>query len=83
MYTMPATVSPVTLELLDWVSSRPRTYTEAIEAWRSNCPRQSAWDDALTDGLIEVVRNGAGLNGSSVSLTATGRDALATQPTKS
>jgi hypothetical protein len=41
--------------LLVWVDSRPRTYSEAMEAWTSNCPRHPAWDDALSDGLIQVL----------------------------
>ena len=49
-------LSPTTVELLAWVARRPRTYAEAIEAWRSNCPRLSAWDDALTAGLLRVER---------------------------
>ena len=50
----------LTLELLEWVAARPRTYAEAIEAWRSNCPRDPVWDDALIAGLVRVVpsRNG-------------------------
>jgi hypothetical protein len=64
-------VSPLTLELLRWVSSRPRSYGEAMDAWRSNCPRQSIWEDALIDGLVQVVRDTA--NGSAVTLTALGR----------
>jgi hypothetical protein len=58
------------LEFLTWVSSRPRTYAEAMEAWRSNCPRQSVWDDACSDGLVAA-------NGSGVTLTARGRALLA------
>jgi hypothetical protein len=68
--------SPLTLEFLAWIASRPRTYAEAIEAWRSNCPRHSIWDDALTDGLVKVVRGGATGNQSEVSLTALGRATL-------
>jgi hypothetical protein len=49
-------LAPSVLELLDWVDGRPRTYSEAMEAWTSNCPRHPAWDDALTAGLIQVVR---------------------------
>jgi len=45
------------VELLTWISVRPRTYPEAIDAWRSNCPRHSVWDDALTDGLVRVARD--------------------------
>ena len=63
-------VHPLTLELLAWISDRPRTYDETIEAWRSNCPRHPVWDDALSDGLVQVV------NGSEVALTARGRDEL-------
>jgi hypothetical protein len=58
------------LELLTWISSRPRTYAETIEAWRSNCPRLSTWDDALVDGLARVHSDGR------VELTALGAQAL-------
>ncbi len=51
---MPEAVSPLTLEFLTWISSRPRTYEETMEAWRSNCPRHPVWDDALSEGLIRV-----------------------------
>jgi len=47
-------LAPSVLELLEWVDKRPRTYSEAMEAWTSNCPRHPAWDDALSDGLIQV-----------------------------
>jgi hypothetical protein len=53
---MAQALAPSVLELLDWVDSRPRTYSEAMEAWTSNCPRHPAWDDALTAGLIQVVK---------------------------
>jgi hypothetical protein len=51
-----APLAPSVRELLDWVDSRPRTYAEAMEAWTSNCPRHPAWDDALSEGLIQVVK---------------------------
>jgi hypothetical protein len=69
-------LNPGTLELLTWVADRPRTYADAIEAWRSNCPRLSAWDDALTAGLLQVVRN-------RVTLTARGRVLLDDQAASS
>jgi hypothetical protein len=65
--------SPETLELLAWISSKPRTYDEAIEAWRSHCPRLAVWDDAFTDGLLQVVRDGSEPH---VALTSLGRAAL-------
>jgi len=30
------------------------TAPELLEAWLSNCPRHSGFDDAVTDGLIRV-----------------------------
>ena len=59
----------LTRELLTWVSSRPRTYADVVEAWRSNCPRHPVWDDAVVDGLVRV-------SGSAVVLTPAGRAAL-------
>jgi hypothetical protein len=61
-------VSPLTLELLEWISLRPRTYPETIDAWRTNCPRHSVWDDAVSDGLVHAGRR--------VSLTTRGRTLL-------
>ena len=54
-------VTASTLELLAWISRRPRTYRETIEAWVSNCPRLSTWDDAVGGGLVEVVRDSGGV----------------------
>jgi hypothetical protein len=68
--------NPLVLELLNWISSRPRTYAEAMDAWRSTCPRHSTWDDASLAGLIEVVSNGQGRGQSRVSVTARGQALL-------
>jgi hypothetical protein len=67
------TTSAGTIELLAWIEARPRTYDEAIEAWKTSCPRLSVWDDAVSDGLVQVARDP---NGSQVTLTPRGRDAL-------
>lgn len=61
------------LELLSWISRQPRSYPEAIEVWKTNCPRHSLWEDALDGGLIRIVRNGSE---SRVTLTARGAAAL-------
>jgi hypothetical protein len=42
------------LEFLAWVADRRRTYDEAMEAWQSHCPRQTIWEDAIIDGLIQL-----------------------------
>jgi hypothetical protein len=72
-------MNDLTRELLLWIARRPRTYAEAMEAWRSNCPRQSVWEDALLDGLIQV-ENGASMSDSAVTLTTAGAAALNSHP---
>jgi len=64
------TPAPQTLGLLAWISRRPRTYAETMDAWRSSCPRHTAWEDASIAGLVRVER-------SRVSLTELGRVTLA------
>ncbi len=64
---------PETLELLSWVSRQSRSYPEAIEVWRTHCPRHAVWEDALGDGLVRVVRKG---RESHVALTARGEAEL-------
>ena len=43
----------LTLQLLEWLEHRPRTYAEVMDAWRTTCPRLSIWEDACADGLID------------------------------
>jgi hypothetical protein len=71
-----AELRPATLELLAWIADGPRSYAEAMDAWRSSCPRLTVWEDALEDGLVRIVRNGAPGGRSSVALTARGWAAL-------
>jgi hypothetical protein len=68
--------NPLTVEFLTWISIRLRTYADAMEAWRSPCPRHSVWEDALVDGLIEVVECGDTMDQGKVVLTARGRERL-------
>jgi len=51
---MPEAASLLMLQFLSWIASRPRTYAEAMEAWRSSCPRHPVWDDAFAEGLIQL-----------------------------
>ena len=64
-----------TLELLEWVTVRIRTYDDVLETWRSNCPRTAVWDDAVTDGLVRIDRR-ADVRSRVVVLTARGQAAL-------
>ena len=66
---MTTDTSAPTRQLLEWIASRPRTYAETMEAWRTHCPRLAVWDDAVIDGLVRVAAG-------DVHLTARGRAVL-------
>ena len=57
----PAIPKTLMAQFLRWLEERPRSYAETMDAWRSNCPRLSDWEDALDEGLIrlEPARDGA------------------------
>ncbi|HEX7127409.1 MAG TPA: hypothetical protein VF406_16760 [Thermodesulfobacteriota bacterium] len=38
---MPESVNTLTLQFLEWVSTRPRSYADVMAAWRTACPRHS------------------------------------------
>ncbi len=66
-------VSALTLQFLEWIASSPRTYAQAMEAWRTSCPRMSIWEDALLGGLIQVTSGPSGtMSMSHVRLTESG-----------
>jgi len=66
-------VTSLTLQLLEWIAERERTYAQTMEAWQSSCPRLTVWEDAVADGLVRVQRR-------TVLLTAAGTELLRTQP---
>jgi hypothetical protein len=43
----------LTRQLLEWIANSRRTYGEALEVWKSTCPRMSIWEDAMIDGLLD------------------------------
>jgi hypothetical protein len=45
-------VEALILDLLEWVTKRDRTYEEAMEAWRTSCPRLPAWEEPNDRGLV-------------------------------
>jgi len=65
-------VSPHVLELLRWLAEGERNYGETMSAWRSHCPRLTAWEDALAAGLIRI-EHGDNKNNARVVLTASGK----------
>jgi hypothetical protein len=58
----------LTVELLLWLQSEPRSYADTLERWRSSCPRLTIWEDAVHDGLVRV-------QSGTVVVTAKGREA--------
>jgi hypothetical protein len=67
----------LTLQFLAWIAEAPRTYGEAIDAWRTSCPRLPVWEDAVSNDLV---RRGKGtvLRDAPVTITPKGRDFLKT-----
>jgi hypothetical protein len=59
------------VQFLEWIDARPRQVAEVRAAWSSTCPLNCAWEDALSDDLVECRGDGG------VGLTALGRARLA------
>jgi hypothetical protein len=45
-------VDALILDLLDWLTTRERTYQEVIDVWRTSCPKLPVWEDANDRGLV-------------------------------
>jgi hypothetical protein len=71
--TMSESPSLIMIQFLTWVADRPRNYAQAMEAWRSTCPRLSVWEDAIIEGLVRIESNA----NRTVSLTPRGSAVLA------
>lgn len=62
---MTGNTDALVLDLIEWGATKPRSYSEVMEAWRTSCPRLTIWEDALErsfvvplheDGVGTVVR---------------------------
>mgnify|MGYP005850576493 CR=1 FL=1 len=62
-------VRPLVLDLVAFVTARPRPYAEVLDAWRTSCPRLTVWEDAVERSLVDL-RDGM------VAATAEGSRAL-------
>jgi hypothetical protein len=69
---MPESANLLMLEFLSWISSRRRTYAEAMNAWQSTCPRHTIWEDAIIDSLIQL-NSAETLHTPEVTLTTRGK----------
>ena len=65
-------VDALVVQLLEWISDRPRSYAEVLDAWRTSCPRLTILEDASIGGLIDCET----AIGRTVSLTPKGKALL-------
>jgi hypothetical protein len=70
-----APINPLIFDLLEWLAIRPRLYSEAMEVWRTSCPRLTIWEDAVDLGYVVRRQDGAA-EPPTVFLTTSGRQAL-------
>ncbi len=73
-YSTTASIA-LTQQFLAWIADGPRTYGEAMDAWRSTCPHLSIWEDAVRNGLVRL-ENGGTMKASRVVLTPAGKARL-------
>ncbi len=72
-----AAAHALTLQFLTWVEERPRTYGEAMDRWRTSCPRLSIWEDAFVERLVQLEnRAGTPRDACPLTLTRRGRSLL-------
>ena len=50
---MTDTFENLILDLLEWLGSGPRPYSEVLDAWRTSCPRLPVWEEANDRGFVE------------------------------
>jgi hypothetical protein len=41
------------VQFLQWIAVRPRSYAEVRDTWSSTCPLNCAWEDAVSEDLVE------------------------------
>jgi len=67
----------LTLQFLDWIALKPRSYQDVMDAWRTSCPRLPVWEEAISRGLVKR-EGGPSLRHAMVSITEAGRAMLQT-----
>jgi hypothetical protein len=56
---MSVTLEPLIADFVGWLAAAPRAYGEALEVWRTSCPRLTVWEEAQERGLVATRREGA------------------------
>jgi hypothetical protein len=50
---MADTVDNLILDLLEWLGSGARPYSEVLDAWRTSCPGLPVWEEANYRGFVD------------------------------
>ena len=67
---MAGTIEPLILDFLEWLAAKPRSYRDAMDAWRTSCPRLTVWEDAMEAGYVTREQDPG--HGEMVRVTASG-----------
>ena len=49
---MSENLDPLVHDFVEWIAREPRSRAEAIDAWRTSCPRLTVWEDAFDRGFV-------------------------------
>ena len=63
-------LEPLVLDFVEWVAKAPRPYADAMDAWRTSCPRLTVFEDAMDRGLVS--RKNANGGGATIAATERG-----------
>jgi hypothetical protein len=50
---MTMTLDPLIRDFVEWIAKEPRRCADALEVWRTSCPRLTVWEDATERGFVE------------------------------
>ena len=45
-------IDSLILDLLEWLATEPRPYSEVIDAWGTSCAKLPVWEEAVDRGLV-------------------------------
>lgn len=45
-------LTPLILDFLEWIETKPRSYADVIDVWRTSCPRLTVWEDSQDRGFV-------------------------------
>lgn len=71
-------IEPLVRDFVEWIGKEPRPYRDALDAWRTSCPRLTVWEEARDRGLVE--RKHVEGRGSFILATDKGRRFVARYP---